>query len=74
MPAAQKRLIEKIPDFDVLSEDPAATAAFVKERLEQSGIHIKISIIPHKAIGELIPESVEIMVGQETVAFNSRKI
>ena len=69
MPAEQKRLIKKIPDFDVLSEDPAATAAFVKERLEKAGISLKVSIVHHKEIGELIPESIEILVGKETVAF-----
>ena len=69
MPAEQKRLIKKIPDFDVLSEDPAATAAFVKERLEKAGISLKVSIVHHKEVGELIPESIEILVGKETVAF-----
>ena len=69
MPANQKKLIQSIPDFDVLAEDIDGTAAFVKERLSQAGINQKINIVKHAAIGELIPESREIMVGLETVAF-----
>jgi len=69
MPANQKKLIQSIPDFDVLAEDVDGTAAFVKERLVQTGINQKINIIKHAAIGELIPESREIMIGEETVAF-----
>lgn len=69
MPANQKKLIQSIPDFDVLAEDIDGTSAFVKERLSQAGINQKISIVRHAAIGELIPESREILVGEETVAF-----
>jgi hypothetical protein len=69
MPANQKKLIQSIPDFDVLAEDVDGTAAFVKERLSQAGINQKIKILKHAAIGELIPESREIMIGEETVAF-----
>jgi hypothetical protein len=69
MPANQKKLIQSIPDFDVLAEDVDGTAAFVKERLSQAGINQKIKILKHEAIGELIPESREIMIGLETVAF-----
>ena len=69
MPANQKKLVQSIPDFDVLAEDIDGTAAFVRERLGQAGINQKISIVRHAAIGELIPESREILVGEETVAF-----
>jgi hypothetical protein len=69
MPEKQKKLIQSIPDFDVLAEDIDGTAAFVKERLSQAGINQKIKILKHDAIGELIPESREIMIGLETVAF-----
>ena len=69
MPAKQKKLIQSIPDFDVLAEVIDGTAAFVRERLMQAGITQKVAIVRHAAIGELIPESREIMVGLETVAF-----
>ena len=69
MPAKEKKLIQSIPDFDVLAEDIDGTAAFVKERLGQAGINQKMTIVKHAAIGELIPESREIMIGLETVAF-----
>ena len=42
-----KRFIQKIPDFDVLSEDPQRSATIVKERLEDAGLK-KISITHHK--------------------------
>ena len=69
MPAKQKKLIQSIPDFDVLAEDVDGTAAFVRERLGQAGITLPVRIVRHAAIGELIPESREIIVGEETVAF-----
>jgi len=69
MPAAQKKLIQSIPDFDVLAEDLDGTAAFVREKLGQAGITIPVRIVRHAAIGEMIPESREIVVGEETVAF-----
>jgi hypothetical protein len=69
MPAKQKKLVKSIPDFDVLAEDMDGSSAFVKERIVQAGITLPIRIVKHAAIGELIPESREIVVGEETVAF-----
>jgi hypothetical protein len=75
MPNEQKRLIQSIPDFDVLSEDPEQCANYVKSKLE--GIlgpennkgSKKIAIKYHPELGELIPESYEIRVGVDIVAF-----
>jgi Poly(A) polymerase catalytic subunit len=68
MPEDQRRLLRKVPDFDVISEDPGNCALIVKERLEREGFK-KIKIVEHNAIGELIPKHVEICIGRETLAF-----
>ena len=68
MPNEQKHLVEKMPDFDVLSEDPTNCATIVKERLDSAGFK-NVKEILHDAIGEIIPEHIEIRVGKETIAF-----
>jgi hypothetical protein len=68
LPKSQEKIIKKIPDFDVLSEDPDKTAVIVKEKLMESNIH-NVKIVRHEEIGELIPYSVEIKINQETIAF-----
>ena len=59
---------KKIPDFDVLSEDPRQSAIILKEQLENEGIK-KISIRKKKGVGEIIAPHYEILVNKETVAF-----
>jgi hypothetical protein len=73
MPQPRKRLIQSIPDFDVISEDHVTCATIVAERLEDSG-YKNIQQIIHPAIGELIPEHIEIRVGKETLVFIYRPI
>jgi hypothetical protein len=68
MPEAEKRIASRIPDFDVLSEDPERTALIVTERLTQAGFK-KVKTVSGAAIGETIPEHKEIMVDGETLAF-----
>jgi Poly(A) polymerase catalytic subunit len=68
MPESQRHLVKKIPDFDVLYEDPEKCATIVQERLESLG-YKKIRIIKHEAIGEIIPEHVEILYGKDILAF-----
>jgi hypothetical protein len=68
MPHEQKRLVRKIPDFDVLHEDPVKCAAIIDERLKSAGFK-GIKTIHHDPIGEIIPEHVEIKVEKETLAF-----
>jgi hypothetical protein len=66
MPNDQRRLVAKNPDFDVLYNDPEACAAILVERL--AGF-VKLKTKKHAAIGELIPESVEVLVNGDTIAF-----
>ena len=68
MPKHLQAQFKKVADFDVLSEDPETTATILKERLTDEGIkHIKI--VKHDEIGEIIAPHLQIMVGNDTVAF-----
>jgi hypothetical protein len=68
MPDKKKQLVQHIPDFDILSEDPDKTAIIVKERLKRANFKY-VKIINHDAIGEIIPRHVEIKVGKHSMAF-----
>jgi hypothetical protein len=68
MPLKEKHLIQSIPDFDVLAEDIDKCALILKEQLNHEGFP-KVKLIKYDAIGEIIPEHVEILVGKDTIAF-----
>lgn len=72
MPLKQKKMFQKTPDFDVLSEEPEKSAAMLKERLEDFD-YKGIQIIKHDGIGELVAPHFEVKVKisniHETVAF-----
>ena len=72
MPAKQKKLFQKTPDFDVLAEEPEQAAVILKERLEDFD-YKGIKIMKHDSIGELIAPHYSIRVKinniEETVAF-----
>lgn len=56
----------KIPDFDVLAEDPTITAFILKDLLVKKGYkHIKE--ISHEKYDKIIPPYIEIMVGSTSV-------
>ena len=64
----KRHLVKQIPDFDVISEEPEKTANIVVENLREKGFkHVKI--VKHAAIGELIPEHLEILIKKETMVF-----
>jgi len=68
MPNHLKHKLEKIPDFDVLSEEPMLTAQIVKERL--ADINAKnVKIIKRPGIGEIIAPHYEVKVDKETIVF-----
>jgi len=70
MPIKQRRLIQSIPDFDVLHEDPLQCAEYVKNKWAQfTDIKQSIQIIEHKELGEIIPEHIELVIGKDTIAF-----
>lgn len=67
MPLKQRKIVQKIPDFDVLSEEPIRVCTIVKERLEENGIN-KVKIIKRDHIGEIIPTHYEIRIGEDILA------
>ena len=68
MPNHLRRKLLKIPDFDVLSEEPTRTAQIIKERLNDIDVK-NVKIIRHPAMGEIVATHYEIRVGNDTVAF-----
>lgn len=63
----RRRKVEKIPDFDVLAEDPAKCAAIVRDKLADAGFK-GVKLVQHTAIGEVIPSHVEINVRGDMIA------
>ena len=68
MPRHLHKKLEKIPDFDVLSEDPKKTAEILRERLKDA-CYKTVKIIKRKEIGEIVAPHYQIMVGADTIAF-----
>jgi hypothetical protein len=68
MPKKLRHKLEKIADFDVLSNDPQTTAEIVKERLKDVGVK-NTKILKRQPVGEIIPEHYEVKINDETIAF-----
>jgi hypothetical protein len=68
MPANLRKKIENVADFDILSNDPEQTAEVIKERLGDNGIK-NVKIVKQMAIGEIVPEHYEVMIGKDTILF-----
>ncbi len=68
IPKLRKVRVPRVPDFDVLSEDPTSCARIIKERLKDIGI-TDVKIIEHEGIGEIVAPHYEIVVGGETIVF-----
>ncbi len=68
MPRNLRKKLNKIADFDVLSNDPETTAEIVKERLKDIGVK-NTKIIKRDPVGELVPLHYEIKIGNDTIAF-----
>ena len=64
----EKLFMDKMPNFDVLSEEPEKCATIIKEVLIRAKIK-NIKIITHPAFAEIIPEHIEIRVGKQSMAF-----
>lgn len=64
----KRNKLQKIPDFDVLSESPETTATVLKLKLNKEGID-NVKIIEHEGIGEVIPVHYEVKVGKDTIVF-----
>ena len=68
MPEELRRKLQKIPDFDVLSEKPLETAKYIQEKLYDIGI-TDVKIIRRPGIGEIVAPNYEIKVSNDTIAF-----
>ena len=68
MPRHLQKILKKIPDFDVLSEEPMVTAQIVRERLRD--INVKnVKVIKHEPVGEIIAVNYEVRVGKDMICF-----
>ena len=68
MPKSRRRQLQKVPDFDVLAENPKSAATIIKERLMYEGIK-KVKIVMKKGVGEIIAPHYEIIIENDTVCF-----
>lgn len=68
MPKSHRRILDNIPDFDVLSETPQKTSNIIKRELQKGGFD-NIKILKKTGVGEIIAPHYEIIVGKDTVAF-----
>jgi hypothetical protein len=68
MPKDQQQFIKKVPDFDVISEDPKTLITILKERLSSAGFK-NVRIYKKPPIGEIIPVHYEVVVDNDTVCF-----
>lgn len=68
LPGKLQKTFKKIPDFDVLSENPYKLSEQIQKKLEAAGLK-KIRIYKHEGIGEIIAPHYEIAVEKETMIF-----
>jgi hypothetical protein len=64
----QRYQIEKIPDFDVIAENPEKCATIVRDKFADAG-YKNVKIVRHTPLGEVIPMHVEIQVNGDIIAF-----
>ena len=68
MPKHQRRIVHKIPDFDILSEDPRELCETVVRELTAHK-YTDVKYTKHAGIGEVISEHYDIRIGDEVIAF-----
>lgn len=68
MPYKLQKMIKKIPDFDVLSEDPEKVSTIILKRLHKNGYENAYKV-KNESLGEIIPMHYEIHIGDELLAF-----
>ena len=68
MPKHERRLVENIPDFDVIAERAGDVAHMVADRLKDAGFR-RANVLVRAPIGEILLTHYEIRVGDETIAF-----
>lgn len=68
MPKHQRRIIQQIPDFDILSENPRELCDEVVRELTAHK-YTGVKYTKHAGVGEVISEHYDIRVGDEVIAF-----
>ena len=68
MPKHQRRIIQQIPDFDILSENPRELCDEVVRELTAHK-YTDVKYTKHAGVGEVISEHYDIRVGDEVIAF-----
>ena len=68
MPKHQRRIVQEIPDFDILSENPRELCEEVVRELTAHK-YTGVKYTKHAGIGEVISEHYDIRVGDEVIAF-----
>ena len=68
MPKHQRRIVQKIPDFDILSEDPRELCEEVVRQLTAHD-YKDVKYTKHAGVGEVISEHYDIRVGDDVIAF-----
>ena len=63
-----RKIMENIPDFDVIAENPEETAHFLETRLKEAKFN-NVHLVRHSSVGEILPSYIEVLVDKETVAF-----
>jgi hypothetical protein len=64
---SKQPMVKNLPDFDVLSNDPAKTCEQVKKKLKAEGFEVRIT--KYDSIGELLNEHYSIQIHDEYIAF-----
>ena len=69
MPKNEKKQLEDVPDFDVLSMDPKAVAYILKEKLQNNGFKY-IDVIKNQSVGDdIILTHYEISVNGDIICY-----
>lgn len=68
MPKHQRRIVQEIPDFDILSENPHDLCEEVVRELTAHK-YTGVKYTKHAGVGEVISEHYDIRVGDEVIAF-----
>ncbi len=74
MPDTNQRMsVNRVPYFDVLAESPDRCANVLKDILHENRIrHVKL--IQHTSIGEVVPDHIEVVAENTTIAYIYRPI
>jgi hypothetical protein len=68
MPRSEKQVVDSVPDFDILSEDPLSSATILQEQLIYEG-YKNVNINKKNEIGEYVDIHYEVVVNKDIIAY-----